>query len=53
MRFKKKYKIGKKPSIITFESLIKLLKEYVFEDFEPSFLPVDVNNIKLAETFLV
>jgi len=57
-RFKKKYKsgpssAGRKRGIITFTSLIKLLKDYLFEDFEPNFLPEDVENNKLIEHFLV
>ncbi len=60
-RFKKKYKSGpsssssssSKHGIITFNSLIKLLKDYLFEDFEPDFLPKDVENTKLLEHFLV
>ena len=60
-RFKKKYKSGPssssassgKKGIITFGSLIKLLKDYLFEDFEPIFLPEDVENSKLLEHFLV
>jgi hypothetical protein len=56
--FKKRYKNqysehSKKAKIITFDSLIKLLKDYLFEDFEPNFLPKDHTNIKLIEQFLI
>ena len=57
-RFKRgKFKRGgsestDKSRIITFDVLKGLLKEYLFEDFEPSFLPYDVDNIKQTEQFI-
>lgn len=58
-RFKRKHRNASngsshshKSRIITFEYLNKLLKDYIFEDFEPSFLPYDAQNMKQMEQFL-
>jgi len=41
--FKKKYYTD---SFITFRGLVKFLKEYLFEDFKPAFLPVDADDLQ-------
>ena len=50
--YKKKYSADNSTAIITFKGLIKFLQDYLFEDFEPSFLPADLEFSKM-ERFLV
>jgi len=38
--------------VITFKGLLKFLKDYLFEDFEPTFLPPDLDMTQM-KTFLV
>ena len=40
--FKKKYYTD---SFITFRGLVKFLKDYLFEDFKPAFLPADADDL--------
>jgi wobble nucleotide-excising tRNase len=55
--YKKKYSSKDKTkeheaSMITFKGLLRFLKDYLFEDFEPSFLPADLDFHQM-ERFLV
>lgn len=53
--YKKKYSPDisvKIKLIITFKGLLRFLKDFVFEDFEPSFLPTDLDSTQL-QRFLV
>ena len=50
--YKKKYSIDDSSFMITFKGLQKFLKDYLFKDFEPSFLPNDLDNNQM-KVFLV
>ena len=53
--YKKKYSPDNSVKLrltITFKGLMRFLKDFVFEDFEPSFLPTDLDSTQL-QRFLV
>jgi hypothetical protein len=50
--YKKKYSADNSAAVITFKGLLKFLKDYLFEDFEPTFLPNDLDFGQM-ERFLV
>jgi hypothetical protein len=47
--YKKKYSPKNGPLIITFKGILKFLKDYLFEDFNPNFLPVDLEIAKIEQ----
>ena len=50
--YKKKYSVDDSSFMITFKGLQKFLKDYLFTDFDPSFLPDDLEHTQM-KIFLV